>query len=78
MIEGFPDHSKGNVLLAISTLNNLGYISLSGHYPNEYILLNKYKRKEIIRMIDPSIQSQYFLKQIDNSKRYSKQGNDTS
>lgn len=64
LIEGFPDDSKANVLLAISTLNNLGYISLSGHYPYEYILLNKDRRKEIIRILDPSVQLPYSLHEL--------------
>ena len=74
LIEGFPDDSKGNVLLAISTLNNLGYILLSGHYPYEYVLLNKDRRKEIMRILDPSVHSQYYLDNLTIQNTRSNKG----
>src|SRR5438093_6593332 len=54
LIHGFPDNSRADVLLAISKLNNLGFITLSNHYPEEEILIRKDRRREVFTIIDPS------------------------
>ncbi len=53
LIDGFPDNSRADVLLAISRLNNLGFIILSNHYPDEDICLRKDKKKDVLAMMDP-------------------------
>ncbi|HEX9319020.1 MAG TPA: hypothetical protein VF884_08805 [Nitrososphaeraceae archaeon] len=54
LIDGFPDNSRADVLLAISKLNNLGFIILYNHYPEEEVLIRKDRRREVFTIIDPS------------------------
>jgi len=55
LIDGFPDYYIDNVLLAISNLNYQDYISFSHHNNSSEVLvfLNKGKRKEVLKIIDP-------------------------
>ena len=55
LIEGFPDYYIDSVLQAISNLNYQGYISFfnDNNSSEVRVLLNKDKRKEVLKIIDP-------------------------
>ena len=54
LVDGFPDYSENNVLQAVSKLHLLGYVSVHDSLP-EYISLNKNTKKEVLRIVDPSV-----------------------
>ena len=53
LVEGFPNNSEGFVLWAIGNLLNSGFISYPYNEKRDYIIYNKDKRKEILKIIDP-------------------------
>ena len=55
LVDGFPDNSEANVLKAISNLHSLGYIGVSDSIFPRSISLNKSRRHEALRIVDPSL-----------------------
>ena len=53
LVEGFPNNSEDFVLWAIANLLKSGFISYSYNEKRDYIIYNKEKRKEILKIIDP-------------------------
>ncbi len=56
VVSGFPDDSEDNVLSAISSLKLQGYLVFNDYRPNEYISINRERRKEILQIVDSDIQ----------------------
>jgi hypothetical protein len=56
LVSGFPDDSEDNVLSAISSLKLQGYLVFNDYQPNEYISINRERRKEILQILDSDIQ----------------------
>jgi hypothetical protein len=52
VVSGFPDVSEDNVLSAISSLKLQGYLVFNDYQPNEYISINRERRKEILQILD--------------------------
>ena len=55
LVDGFPDNSEASVLKAISNLHSLGYIGVSDSIFPRSISLNKSRRHEALRIVDPSL-----------------------
>jgi hypothetical protein len=53
LVEGFPNNSEDFVLWAIANLLKSGFISYPYNEKRDYIIYNKEKRKEILKIIDP-------------------------
>jgi hypothetical protein len=53
LVGGFPNNSEDSVLWAIDNLLKLGFISYTYNEKRDYIIYNKEKRKEILKIIDP-------------------------
>lgn len=60
LVDGFPDNSEDNVLKAISNLHSLGYIGVSDSIFPRSISLNKSRRHEALRIVDPSLIKERF------------------
>jgi len=60
LVNGFPDDCEDGVLSAVSSLRLQGYIVLNDYQPNGYVSLNRERRKDILRILDPDINSDKF------------------
>jgi hypothetical protein len=57
LVSGFPDDCEDSALSAISNLRLHGYILLDDYQPNGYVSINRERRKEILRIVNPGINS---------------------
>ncbi|MDQ3835701.1 MAG: hypothetical protein M3270_02030 [Thermoproteota archaeon] len=57
LVSGFPDDCEDGVLSAVSNLKLHGYIILNDYQPNGDVLINRERRREILRIVDPDINS---------------------
>jgi hypothetical protein len=57
LVNGFPDDCEDDVLSAVSSLRLQGYIMLNDYQPNGYLSLNRERRKDILQILDPDINS---------------------
>ena len=53
LVEGFPNNSEDFVLWAIASLLKSGFISYPYSGKRDYLVYNKEKRKDILKIIDP-------------------------
>ena len=60
LVNGFPDDCEDGVLSAVSSLRLQGYIMLNDYQPNGYVSLNRERRKHILQILDPDINSDKF------------------
>ena len=60
LVNGFPDDCEDGVLSAVSSLRLQGYILLNDYQPNGYVFLNRERRKDILQILDPDINSDKF------------------
>ncbi len=57
LVSGFPDDCEDGVLSAVSNLRLQGYIMLNEYQPNGYVSFNRERRKDILQILDPDINS---------------------
>ncbi|MFL6522332.1 MAG: hypothetical protein ACJ71B_02505 [Nitrososphaera sp.] len=57
LVSGFPDDCEDGVLSAVSSLRLHGYINLNDYQLNGHVAINRERRKEILRIVDPTITS---------------------
>jgi hypothetical protein len=57
LVSGFPDDCEDGVLSAVSNLRLQGYIMLNEYQPNGYVSFNRERRKAILQILDPDINS---------------------
>jgi hypothetical protein len=57
LVGGFPDDCEDGVLSAVSSLRLHRYINLNDYRPNEHVSINRERRREILRIVDPDITS---------------------
>ena len=57
LVSGFPDDCEDGVLSAVSSLRLHGYINLNDYQLNGHVAINGERRKEILRIVDPTITS---------------------
>jgi len=69
LVGGFPDDCEDSALSAISNLRLHGYILLDDYQPNGYVSLNRERRKEILQVVDPDINSE-MLEALHTKKDY--------
>ncbi len=57
LVSGFPDDCEDGVLSAVSSLRLYGYINLNDYQPNGHVSISRERRREILRIVDPGINS---------------------